>query len=163
MKLLFLSLWELAKFLMSVLKRQVSFHSDFASFFIAMTHHSSSNLKVIHFLLLIKGSHQSPNFETFKYSDKNLLYFSCCFPNHNLGFLQILNHSSVSWNITSLSLFSSNIMYFVQKEPMKVHTFETFKCLGQNFPNFLCQFLNDKSILLQILHHSSLSWQITPL
>ena len=41
--------------------------------------------------------------------------------------------------------------------------FETFKCSGQNSSNSSCQFWNDKSIPLQILHHSSLSWQITPL
>ena len=41
--------------------------------------------------------------------------------------------------------------------------FETFKCLGQNLSNSSCQFWNGKSIPLQILHHSSLSWYITPL
>ena len=41
--------------------------------------------------------------------------------------------------------------------------FETFKCSGQNSSNSSCQFWNDKSIPLQILHHSSLSWHITPL
>ena len=41
--------------------------------------------------------------------------------------------------------------------------FETFKCSGQNSSNSSCQFWNDKSIPLQILHHSSLSWHITSL
>ena len=40
---------------------------------------------------------------------------------------------------------------------------ETFKCLGQNLSNSSCQLWNDTSISLQILLHSSLSWQITPL
>ena len=35
--------------------------------------------------------------------------------------------------------------------------------LGQNSSNSSCQFWNDKSISLQILHQSSLSWHITPL
>ena len=35
------------------------------SFLIVMTHNSSVNFKLIHFLLWIKGSYQSPNFETF--------------------------------------------------------------------------------------------------
>ena len=41
--------------------------------------------------------------------------------------------------------------------------FETFKCSGQNLSNSLCQFWNDKSIPLQILHSSSISWKVTPL
>ena len=36
---------------------------------------------------------------------------------------------------------------------MKV--FKTFKCLGQNSSNSSCQFWNDESIPLQILHHSA--------
>ena len=40
---------------------------------------------------------------------------------------------------------------------------ETFRCSGQNSSNSSCQLWNDKSIPLQILYHSSLSWQITPL
>ena len=38
-------------------------------------------------------------------------------------------------------------------------TFEPFKCSGQNPSNSSCQFWNDQSIPLQILRHSSLSWQ----
>ena len=41
--------------------------------------------------------------------------------------------------------------------------FETFKWSARNLSNFLCQFLNDKSIPLQILYPPSVSWKITPL
>ena len=41
--------------------------------------------------------------------------------------------------------------------------FETFECSGQILSNSLCQFWNDKSIPLQILYPSSVSWKITPL
>ena len=41
--------------------------------------------------------------------------------------------------------------------------FETFKCSGQSLSNSLCQFSNSKSVPLQILHPSSVSWKITPL
>ena len=41
--------------------------------------------------------------------------------------------------------------------------FETFKCLGQILSNSLCQFWNNKSIPLQILYPSSVSWKIIPL
>ena len=83
------------KFLMSILKRQVSSSSIFVSFFIFMTHNSSVNFKVIHFLLWEKGSHQSSNFDTFECSGQNLPNSSCHFPSNKSGFLQILHHSSV--------------------------------------------------------------------
>ena len=60
-------------------------------------------------------------------------------------------------------LFSSNNIYFAQKEPIKVKIFETFECSHQNLSNSLCQFWNDKSISLQILYPSSVSWKIAPL
>ena len=38
-------------------------------------------------------------------------------------------------------LFSSNNIYFAQKEPIKMKIFENFfECSGQNLSNFLCQF-----------------------
>ena len=40
--------------------------------------------------------------------------------------------------------------------------FETFECSGQIFLNSLCQFWN-KSIPLQIVYLSSVSWKIVPL
>ena len=76
---------------------------------------------------------------------------------------QILYPSAVSWKITPLYFFSSNNVYFAQKEPIKVKIFETFECSGQNLSNSLCQFWNDKSIPLQILYPYSISWKITPL
>ena len=121
------------KFLMSILKRQVNSSSIFLSFFIVMTHKSPVNFKLIHFLLWTKGSHESPNFDTFQCSGENFPNSSCHFPNHKLVFFQILHHSLVSWNITPLQFFRSNIKYFAQYEPIKVH----------------------------ILHHSSGPWDIT--
>ena len=136
------------KFLMSVLKWQVNSSSNFALFFIFMTHNSSVDFKLILFLLWIKGSHQYPNFETFNCSGENLPYSSCHFPNHKSVFLQILHHPSVSWKITPLYFFCSNNIYFAQKDPIKVKTFETFKCSGQILSNSSCQFWNEKSIPL---------------
>ena len=63
---------------------------------------------------------------------------------------RILYHSSVSWKITPLHFFSSDNIYFAQKEPIKVNIFETFKWSGQNLSNSSCQFSNDKLIPLQI-------------
>ena len=148
---------------MSVLKWQVNSSSNFPLFFIVMTHYSSVNFKVINFLLWAKGSHQNSNFDTFECSGEYMPNSSCHFPSNKLVFLQILYHSSLSWKITLLYFFSSNNTYFAQKEPIKVKIFETFECSGQILSNFLCQFWNDKSIPLQILYLSSVSWKITPL
>ena len=62
-----------------------------------------------------------------------------------------------------LYFFSSDNIYFAQKEFIKVEIIETFECSGQNLSNSLCQFWNNKPIPLQILHPSSFSWKITPL
>ena len=73
-----------------------------------------------------------------------------------------MNQPSVPSNITPLYFFSSSITYFGQKEPIKEQIFDTFKCSGQNSSNSSYQFWNDRSILLQLLHLSSLSRYITP-
>ena len=148
---------------MSILNWQVKSSSNFASFFILMTHNSPVNFKLIHFLLWIKGSHQSPNFKTFECSGENLPNSSCYFWKLMSVFLQILHQYSVPSNITPLYFFSSNIIYFGQKQPIKVQIFEIFECSGENLPNSSCHFPNHKSVFLQILHDSSVSWKITPL
>ena len=150
-------------FFMSVSNWQVNSYSNFASFFIVITHNSPVNFKVIHFLLGIKGPIKSPNFETFVCSGESLPNSSCRFPNQKSLFLQIFHHSLVSWNINPLYFFSSNIIYFNQKQSIKVYIFETFQCLSQNLSNSLCQFWNEKSIILPIFHHSSVSLHTTPL
>ena len=77
--------------------------------------------------------------------------------------LQILYPSSVSWKITPLYFFSSNNIYFAQKEPIKMNIFETFECSGENFSNLLSPYWNDKLNPLQILRLSLVSWNIIPL
>ena len=99
-------------------------------------------------------------FETFKCSHQNLSNSLCQFWNDKSIPLQILYPSSVSWKITPLCFFSSNNIYFAQKEPIKVNIFETFECSGQNLSTSLCQFANNMSIPLQILYPSSVSQKI---
>ena len=146
---------------MSVLKWQVNSSSNFALFFIAMNHNSSANFKVISFLLWTKGSHQSPNCDTFKCFGENFPNFWSIFSNHKSHFLR--NFSSVSRKITPLYFCSSNNIYFDQKEPIKVKMFGTSECSGQNLSNSWCQSWSNKLIPLQILYPSSVSWKITPL
>ena len=40
------------------------------------------------------------------------------------------------------------------------HDFGVFKCSDENLPNCSCYFPNHKSVFLQILHDSSVSWNI---
>ena len=69
--------------------------------------HDIRNFKLIQqFLLWTKGSHQSPNFVTFKCSGENLPKSSCYFSKQKSVFLQILQQSSMSWKITPLYFFA---------------------------------------------------------
>ena len=96
-------------------------------------------------------------------SGQNLSNSLCQFWNDKPIPLQILHPTSVSGKITLLYFFSSNNIYFAQKEPIKMKIFETFKCSGQNLSNSSCQLWNYKSVPLQPLRNYSLSWQIIPL
>ena len=128
-----------------------------------MTHNSSVNFKLIPFLLWRKGSHQSPNFKSFKCSVENLPNFSCHFSNHESVLVQNLHNSSVSWKITPVYFCSSNNIYLAQKKPINAKIFDTFECSGQNLSNSLCQFWNHNLIPLWILRYHLLSWHVTPL
>ena len=101
------------------MKLKVNYSSNFALFFFVMTHNSSVSFNVIPFLPWTKGSHQSPNFDTFKCSGENLPNFSCLFWNHWSVFLQNLHTSSVSSKITPPYFCSSSNIYFGHKEPFK--------------------------------------------
>ena len=152
---------------MLILKRQVNSSSNFASFFIVMTHNSSVNVQLMHFLLWIKGSHQSPSFETSEWSGENFPNSSCYFPNHKSVFLQILHYSSVLGKITPLHFFSSNINTLVKRSQLKCKFLRLLSARVK-----ICQISHvnfdddnegaDKSIPLQTLDHSSLSWPIIP-
>ena len=85
----------------------------------------------------------------------------CHFPNHKSVFIQILHDFSVLWTIIPLYFFRSHVILYAQKGLIKPQIFETFECLDQNSPNS-CHFWNNK-LVLQILHQSSVFWDITPL
>ena len=87
----------------------------------------------------------------------------CKFWNGKSTPLQVLYPSSVLWKIIPLYFFSSNNIYFAQKELIQTKIFEPFECSSQILSNFLCQFWNDDSIPLQIFYPFSLSWKITAL
>ena len=85
-------LWsKLVKLILSILNWQVNSSSNLVSFCIVMTQNSPVNFELINFLLWIKGSHQSPNFQTFEsalmkicsipyviFESISQFYFKCC-------------------------------------------------------------------------------------
>ena len=130
------------KFLTSILKQKVNAFQKLASFFIVLTHNSSVNFKLKHFVLWIKRPHQSPNFETFKCSSKNLQN-SCHFLNQKSVFLQILHHSSVlRW---LLCTFLWQALYTLHKKNQSKCKFCRIECSGQNSPSS-CHFWKNKSV-----------------
>ena len=101
-------------------------------------------------------------FETLECSGQILSNSLCQFSNDKSIPLQIFS-PSISWKVNPLYYFSSNNIYFVGKERIKMKVLETYQCSGQILSNSLVEFWNDESIHLQILYPSSVSWNIIPL
>ena len=94
------------KFFMTFSKGQVSSSSNFVSFFSVITH----NFPVIQSLCtLIKRSPWKWKFSNFWKLGQNLSDFSYHFSKNKSVPSHILHHSSVSWHITYLYFFASNI------------------------------------------------------
>ena len=139
---------------MSVLKWQVNSSLNFTLFFIAMTNNSSVNCKVIPFLRWTKGS--KSQFWHFQVLWWKFVKILMSFFKPRVSFSSKFAYSSVSWKITPLYFCSSNIIYFGHKEAVKTQIFSSARV---KVPHVNLK--NDKSVPLQFLYHSSLSWQIT--
>ena len=130
-------LWrKFAKFLMLFSKAQVSFCSNFGSLSSVMKGNSSVLFQVKHYR---KGPIKKQIFETFESSDQNSPN-SCHFWNRKSVFRQIFYQSWVPSNVTPLFLLNWSIIYFGQKQPIKVQIFEIFESLGQDLLNSSCQY-----------------------
>ena len=122
---------------------QVNSTSNIVSCFIAMTHNSSVNFKLIHFLLWTKGSNESSNFETSECYGENLPNSSCHFLNHKLVFLQILHHSSVPWKIRPICTFlSQTLNTLVKRGPINS---------SSNFSSFFIVITPNSSVNLKLM------------
>ena len=117
---IYLSLYKFSKFLMSFLKTQVSFPSNFASIFSAAKHNSSVLCLTQNYILWSKEPIKEQIIWIFKCSSQDLSNFSCQFWNGKSIPLQIFHYSSLSWHITSLEILNSYIFYFKQKDPINV-------------------------------------------
>ena len=70
---------------------------------------------------LDKKSPSMYNFQTVGWSDdESSPNSSCHFWNHKVRVFQILHHCPVSWKITPVYFFDLNIIYFGQKQPVRV-------------------------------------------
>ena len=79
-----------------------------------------------------------------------------------VGFPLILNHSSVSWHIITLKYSSWNIICFGQKEPIQIQFFRLLNALIKVHPISHAIFETTRSGLIQVFHHCSVLWKITP-
>ena len=104
---------------------------------------------------------------------KNILHFQV-FGSKFVKFLM----SILKWQPSSSSIF---IFFFIvmkhkstvsfklvrsllwTKRSHQSPNFDNFNCSGENFPNFSCHFLSNKSVFLQILCPLSVSWKIDSL
>ena len=75
--------------------------------------------------------------------------------NFALFFIAMIHNSSVNFKVIPFLLQT--------KGSHQSSNFDTFKCSGENLPNFSCLFSNHWSVFLQNLHNSSVPWKITPL
>ena len=147
------------RFLISVLNWQVNSSSNFASFFIVMTHDSPVNFKLIHFLLWIKGPHQSPNYETVERSGKNLPNSSCHFWKHKSSFPATFALMFRPSTISPLYSLSSKLYTLVKSSPLKCK-FLRFSSARLMFVKFLmpvlnCQFLFKFASFFIVMTHNS--------
>ena len=107
--------------------------------FIQILHHCSVSWKItlLYFLAqtsytLDKNSLSKWNFLFFEWFGENSPYFSCLVWNHNSIFLLTLHHSSMSWEISLLYIFSWN---FIRTTP--ICKISDFRLLSWNFTKFV--------------------------
>ena len=103
-----------------VFKPEAGFPLNFASQFSFMTYNPSKLFQLKHHKLWKKTAHQCSNFQTFESSNESSPTSTCYFWKYKFRVYPILYHSSLSLKISPLYFFSSNLIYFRQKEPIEV-------------------------------------------
>ena len=74
-----------------------------------------------------------------------------------------MHHLWISWHIIPLRFSSWNIICFGQKELIKLQFFRLLNALMKFHPIHHAIVETTRSRFIQILHHCSVSWMITPL
>ena len=118
---------------------------------------------ILQFLLWTKGSHQSPNFVTFKCSGENLPKFSCYFSKHKVSFSSNFATIFHVMKDNSSVLFHLTIIYFGHKESIK----QFFRLLSAQVKicqiihvNFKTPFLYHSSFIIVATHNSSVNFEL---
>ena len=156
--------WKFTKFLMSFSKPQVSFSSNFASLSNVMKDNSSIFLGQ----KLPEKTNQSANFWDFWELGSKFTKFLSFFETANQFSFKFFYQSwvSVPSNITPLYFLSWSIVYFGQKQPIKVQIFEIFESSDQNLITFSCQFWTSQflfkfaSFFIVITHNSPVNFKL---
>ena len=78
----------------------------------------------------------------FQLVNKNLQNSSCYFRKYKSVFFQILHQSWVQSNKSPPHFFGSSIIYYGQKQPIKVQIFSDFQVLDSKFIKLLMSILN---------------------
>ena len=137
-------LYKYAKFLMSFLKAQVSFPSNFASILCAIKHNSSVTFLARAYTLVTKR----PLKHKFQVLGSKFIKFIMSFLKRQVNFSPIF----VSFFIvmTHNSSVNFKLIFFLLwiKGSHQCPYFETFKCSSENLPNFSCHFPNQKPVFL---------------
>ena len=110
--------WKFVKFLVLFSKPQVSFSSIFLSLFNVMK--DNSCLAQTFYTLFKRSPLKCTILRLLNAQVKICQIPRAKFRNDKSVPLQILYHSSVSWDTTLLYFFSWNFIYFQQKEPIKI-------------------------------------------
>ena len=146
---------------MSFLKSQISFPSNVASIFSAIKHNYPIRFLAQTLYTLFKRI-------PFKCKFLDFRVFGSKFVKSLMSVLNWQVHSSSNFAsffsvITYTSSVSLWLMYFLlwTKASHENTNSNTFKYSDKNLPNSSCHFPNHKSVFLQILHDSSVSWNIT--
>ena len=120
---------------MSFFKPQVSFSSNFASLYSVMKDNSSVLFSSNNIYFAQKEHIKMKIFETFQVLGSKFTKFPM-----SILKLQVNSPSNFALLFSVMKdnssyFFSSNNVYFTQKECIKMKIFETFKCSGQNLSN----------------------------
>ena len=161
MLFIYFSLCKFAKFLMTFLKAQVSFPSNFTSIFSVIKHNSSVFFLAQTLSSLVKGANERAIFLDFWVLESKFVKFLTSNFKWQVSFSS--NFASIFILTRHNSTVNFNLILFLPwiKRTHQSPNFETFKCSSENFLHSSCHFPNHKSVYLQILHHSSVSWKIT--
>ena len=109
----FISLWKFAKFLISFLKVQISFLSNFVSIVSATKHNSSAQFStnIMHFS---QGPIKVQIFKASKCSGQNLSNSSCQLWIDKSVPLRFLHHSSLLWHNSCVSFSLINFLLWIK-------------------------------------------------